>query len=200
VGLADTVQNVTADGAHESSVDGRESTSREGPFLGRVVGKDGVSVLEVGDHDEPVVDVEVRDKVGSKHLEETPLDGPVGKTCHDGENTNVGSENLPLVLGSEEDGRGREVVGSIWILPLAGRVSDQVRRPAKDLVQGAVPELDDRGILKSFSELVLTVLSNGSSGELLVVLGGRKTLLGSGCGNKDLVSLEVASGSVVLTV
>lgn len=38
VGLADTVQNVTADGAHESSVDGRESTSREGPFLGRVVG------------------------------------------------------------------------------------------------------------------------------------------------------------------
>lgn len=82
-------------------------------------------MLEVGDHDEPavcqrcllshekevyvLVDVEVRDKVGSKHLEETPLDGPVGKTCHDGENANVGSENLPLVLGSEEDGRGREV-------------------------------------------------------------------------------------------
>lgn len=82
-------------------------------------------------------------------------------------------------------------------------------------MQGAVPELDDRGILKSLSELVLTVLGNAnnqhstewaqrvysrSSGELLVVLGGRETLLGSGCGNKDLVSLEVASGSVVLTV
>jgi len=53
VGLADTVEDVLADGAHELSVDGGEGTSREGPLVGGVVREDGVGVLQVGDEDEP---------------------------------------------------------------------------------------------------------------------------------------------------
>jgi hypothetical protein len=44
------------------------------------MGQDGVGVLEVGDEDEPVVDVEVRNTVDDEHLGEAPLDGPVSET------------------------------------------------------------------------------------------------------------------------
>ena len=38
VGLTDTVENVTTDWAHESSVDGSKGASGEGPLLSGVVG------------------------------------------------------------------------------------------------------------------------------------------------------------------
>jgi hypothetical protein len=58
------------------------------------VGKSGVGVLEVGDEDEPVVDVEIRNTVDNEHLGERPLDGPVGKTGNDGKDTEVGNDDL----------------------------------------------------------------------------------------------------------
>jgi hypothetical protein len=53
VGLADTVEDVLADGAHELSVNGGKGTSSERPLVGGVVREDRVGVLKVGDEDEP---------------------------------------------------------------------------------------------------------------------------------------------------
>lgn len=53
VRLADTVQDVLADGAHELSVDGGKGASGERPLVGGVVRENRVGVLEVGNEDEP---------------------------------------------------------------------------------------------------------------------------------------------------
>lgn len=53
VGLADTVEEPSANGAEHVSVNGGEGTSGKGPLVGRVVGQERVGVLEVGDEDEP---------------------------------------------------------------------------------------------------------------------------------------------------
>ena len=63
-------------------------------------------MLEVGDEDEPVVDVEVWDTVDDEHLGEAPLDGPVGKTSNDGTNSNVGDDDLGSLGVSEDVGTG----------------------------------------------------------------------------------------------
>jgi hypothetical protein len=73
------------------------------------VGEDGVGVLEVGDEDEPVVDVEVRDTVDDEHLEEAPLDGPVGETGKDGKDTEVRDDDLGRLAVLEDDRLGVKV-------------------------------------------------------------------------------------------
>jgi hypothetical protein len=78
------------------------------------MGQDGVGVLEVGDEDEPVVDVEVRDTVDDEHLGEAPLDGPVGKTGKDGTDSNVGDDDLGSLGVSEDVGPGVVVCLSAW--------------------------------------------------------------------------------------
>jgi hypothetical protein len=75
------------------------------------VRKSGVGVLEVGDEDKPVVDVEVWDTVDDEHLGEAPLDGPVSKTGKDGSNSNVRDDDLGSLAVSENVGLGVKV----WI-------------------------------------------------------------------------------------
>jgi len=65
------------------------------------MGQCGVGVLEVGDEDEPVVDVEVWDTVDDEHFSEAPLDGPVDKTSKDGTNSDVGNDDLGSLGVSE---------------------------------------------------------------------------------------------------
>lgn len=109
VGLADTVEDPSTDKAHESSVNCSKGTSGESPLFGRVVGEDGVGVLEVGDKDEPMVDVEVRDTVDDEHLEEAPLDGPVSETGKDGKDTEVRDDDLGRLAVLEDDRLGVKV-------------------------------------------------------------------------------------------
>jgi hypothetical protein len=73
------------------------------------VRKSGVGVLEVGDEDEPVVDVEVWDTIDDKHLGEAPLDGPVCKTSKDGSNSDVRDDDLGGLAVSEDVGLGVKV-------------------------------------------------------------------------------------------
>jgi hypothetical protein len=78
------------------------------------MGQDGVGVLEIGDEDEPVVDVEVWDTVDDEHLGEAPLDGPVDKTSKDGTDSNVGDDDLGSLGVSEDVGPGVVVCMSAW--------------------------------------------------------------------------------------
>lgn len=58
--LADAVHEVGSDGAEHVAVDGAEGAALEVPHAGVVVRERGVRVLEVGDHDKPVVAVDAQ--------------------------------------------------------------------------------------------------------------------------------------------
>jgi hypothetical protein len=80
------------------------------------MGQCGVGVLEVGDEDEPVVDVEVWDTVDDEHLGEAPLDGPVSETSENGTDTDVGHDDLGSLAVSEDVRLGVVVLTSAQIL------------------------------------------------------------------------------------
>lgn len=109
VGFTDTVQDETTDGSEELSVDRGQCASRERPLLGRVVGRHRVGVLQKGDTDEPVVDLEVRKDVEDEDFTEASHHAPVGEDGEDDEETDVGPDDLVLVVGSEDDRTGGEV-------------------------------------------------------------------------------------------
>lgn len=158
VGLTDTVEDVGANGSEEVSVNGGKSSSGESPLVGRVVGKDGVGVLKVGDEDEPVVDPKVGKNVKTNNLEDGSLVCPVAKTSHDGSDTNVRPDDVEVVPGLEDDGSWVEVVGSRRVVRLTGGVHDEVCGPAKDLTDKQVEANGDRRVLKGLTELILTKL------------------------------------------
>jgi hypothetical protein len=192
------------------------------------MGQDGVGVLEVGDEDEPVVDVKVRDTVDDEHLGEAPLDGPVGKTGKHGTDSNVGDDDLGSLGVSENVGPGVVVctsarsvhmsrqltVGVGGVTKLSRSVPDQVQRPSEELVHHHVEELVDGSIFNSLSELGLSESGNADISttqsnaledlldtlDLLILLDGGVAQLGSSSGDKDLVSGHVSSSGVVLTV
>jgi len=100
--VGDVVEEEAADPAKERSVDGADGTAEEGPLVLAVVGHGGVSVVQEGQHDDPVVGQEVgRDEHGGKS-KETVVVGPVcDDTCHE-RKTNVGSDDGIALLGLEQ--------------------------------------------------------------------------------------------------
>lgn len=77
-------------------------------------------MLQVSDENQPVVDPEVRDDEHQGDLGERALVCPVCESSKVGQDTNVGSNNLPVVLGLEEDGVGVEV----WAISCAIKVRE----------------------------------------------------------------------------
>jgi hypothetical protein len=71
----------------------------------------GVSVLEEGDQNEPMVDPKVRDTVDAGHLRETTTHRPVDKGSDPEEDTNVADDDLVVLMRSEYGRRRLEVVG-----------------------------------------------------------------------------------------
>jgi len=63
VRLADTVHEVRSDRAEKVTVNCAQGSALEVPLACAVVGKTRISVLEVRDHDKPVVGVEVRNDI-----------------------------------------------------------------------------------------------------------------------------------------
>jgi len=164
------------------------------------MGQDGVGVLEVGDEDKPVVNVEVWDTVDDEHFGEAPLDRPVGETSNDGTDSDIRHDDL-RGLGISEDVRlGVVVVGSNGVAELSRSVVDQVQGPAEELVHHHVQELEERSVFDGFSELGLSESGDVGTLDLLIVLDSGVTQLRSSSGNKDLVSGQVTSSGVVLAV
>lgn len=79
MGLANAVKHERADEAKAVAVDGAEGSLSEGPLAVGVVRNERVGVLEEGDGDEPVVDVEVRNDVVGGNLSEAAVVGPGGE-------------------------------------------------------------------------------------------------------------------------
>lgn len=105
VEVGDTVEEEVTHPAEEVTVEGRSGTTRVGPLLAAVVGQLGVGVVEVGDHNEPMVHAEpwdtvVLDDVCESVLQAGDLDG-----VHHGEDAEVGDDdNVALGLGKDDSG------------------------------------------------------------------------------------------------
>jgi hypothetical protein len=158
VGFTNTVEDVRANGSEEVSVNGGKSSTGKGPLVSRVVGQDGVGVLEVGNENEPVVNPKVRNGVKHEHLGNRALVGPVAKTSHDRGDTDVGQDNVKVVTSLEDDGSGVEVVGTDRVVRLSTGVHNKVSGPSEDLANEQVEANHDRRVLESFTELVLSEL------------------------------------------
>lgn len=100
--LSNTVENVSANGTQEVTINGGKGTTRESPLVGRVVGEDRVGVLKEGDEDEPVINPQVGDTVDGSDFFDTSLRSPEGKSSKDKYDTNVGPDDLPVLAGLED--------------------------------------------------------------------------------------------------
>lgn len=106
VEVSDTVEEEVSLPAEEVPVDGRSGTAGVAPGITAVVGDDGVGVVQVGDHDEPVSHQEPGDTV---HLEDhgtaPDIAGALDEPAHRDE-TDVGEDDEgTLILGEEDGGR-----------------------------------------------------------------------------------------------
>lgn len=112
VSLSDSVHEVRADGTKEVSVDGAESATDEVPLVGAVVRELRVGVLKVGDHDEPVVDSEVRNTVVLDDFSEpSHLLSEKGEEGEHADKESVRDENVGTVTSVEDERFRVEVVG-----------------------------------------------------------------------------------------
>ena len=104
VEVGNTVEEEVAHCAEEVTVDGSSSTAGVRPLLIAVVGQLGVGVVEVGDHDEPVVDAEPWNAVVLDDVCETVLEASDLYCVHHRENTKVGDDHNVALGLSEDDG------------------------------------------------------------------------------------------------
>lgn len=137
VGLNDFVKEMAAYGAKEATIDGRSGTARKIPLLGVVMGKVGVSVLEIGDADKPVINKKVRDEVVKNEICEAELfDGKVGYGGGNGD-ADIGDDNVPVISGVKHRSAGPIVVnfplGNTGVL-LASDIGEKVGRPTEELL------------------------------------------------------------------
>lgn len=120
------------------AVEGGERTTLEVECRAAIVREVGVSVLEEGDHNQPVVDPEVRDTVDAGHLQEPTGDRPVDKSTNPEEDANVTDDDLAGLVGSENDRRRLEVVGHRGVVVLARSIHDKIHRPPAELLEETV--------------------------------------------------------------
>jgi hypothetical protein len=79
--VRNVVEEKTAHPTHKRSINGGDSAPQESPAVFPEVRKGGVSVVEVGEHDDPVVQKHVRDKIDLDERLKASVIGPYGKTC-----------------------------------------------------------------------------------------------------------------------
>lgn len=226
MGLADAVEDVGSEGASHVPVDGAEGSALEVPLALAVVGQFRVGVLEVGDHDEVVVDDEVGDEVVLDDFGRSAAHAPEGEGGDGDADAEVRHEDLSKVT-LVKDWRGRVEVcevaarqvqaqsvpcsaqgtraSTLTVGPsavvLSGSVPEEVHGPADGLLKNDVDEVPDGGVLKQlvhgFEEGLLLVLALDLGLDLDGVGLGCESKVGSRLGNKDLVPLHGAGGSVV---
>lgn len=216
VGLSDTVEEVRANGSEPVAVNGAERATRESPGLGLVVRKGRVGVLEVSDHDEPVVAPEVGDDVVTEDVRKATLGehAPGGESAESSSDTNVRDDDLVAVTLVKDDGIGVEVVGELGVVELTRSVAEEVQRPAEELLNEDVGQVVEGSILENLGKPLAPGLLNLRGTDLLLdgvfIVGvvsrfgsglkGETATLLTGTGNEDLVTGQVTGGGVVAGV
>jgi len=136
VGFRDTVGRVGTDPSHDLAavtkkltIERGKGTTRESELGSAVVGKERIGVLEESDEDEPVVHPEVRDKVETEDSRESVSVDGISNSSQPKQDANVRKDDLTIVMRLEHDGAGAEVVATLGVSLLTGRVGGEVHNP-----------------------------------------------------------------------
>lgn len=98
--------------AHERAIDGCGGTAQEGEGVIAEVGHGGVGVVEVGEHDDPVVREQVRDEVVLDKGRDRGVVGPDGEEGDPREEADVGDNDASAVGLAEQRRRRKPVLES----------------------------------------------------------------------------------------
>jgi hypothetical protein len=133
VSLRDTVGSVCTEPSHDwakvtkkVAIQGGEGTTGEGKLGSTVMREERVGVLEEGDENEPMVDPKIGDKVGLEDGEESESVDSETNSGEPKEDTDVGDDNLPVVVRGEHHSGGVEVVSAFGVPLLTGGVPYEV--------------------------------------------------------------------------
>lgn len=194
VSLGNSVHKVRTNGTEEVSVDGAKSATNEVPLVSAVVRKLRVGVLKVGDHDEPVVDSEVRNTVVLDDFSETAhLLSEEGEEGEHSDEESVGNENVGTVTSVEDERFRVEVVGPGRVPGLSGSVGEEVSGPSEELLNDEPSETVDRSILEEFVEV-------DTRSDLNLLGVGLDLAFSESTGNENFIPSHVSGCGVVLCV
>lgn len=151
VGLNDIVENVLTNES-KVSVNSGSSSSQEIPVRSVIVRHPGISVLQIGDVDQPVVNPEPRSHVHKHHGGVPPFLRSIIKSSQGGDNANITNDDVVEILLVKQRRVGHVVVGDksrSARIPLARGVGDQVVDPPKQLLDDKSVDGVQRSILGS---------------------------------------------------
>jgi hypothetical protein len=159
----------------EITINGQSSSTLEVPNTLTVMGKSGVSVLKIGDQNEPEVDEQVRNEVvlensdGSKSVC-SKANGGQGRNDTDIRNNDI--PNLVILVNSTP----RVVVRSPTRVLLSRHIDEQIQRPSESKHE----HHHDEDVERSFFENVVWAIALG------IVFALRQAKVGSCVWNKHL--------------
>lgn len=198
VRLADAVKHKRADKSQTVSVNGGQGTSGKVPLLVAVVRNKRVGVLQERDRDQPVVDVEVRNEIIGSDLGERAVVSP---STEDGEkkgDSEIRCNDLLPVSLVKDNRVGVEMVGEFRVVLLSRGVSDEVHRPAEELLSEQVSHHEKWGIADGLGKFELSSLGDVEAFDILFALiESGVAMLVSGAGNENLITSEVTGSSVM---
>jgi hypothetical protein len=122
--VGDIVQEETALPAQEIPVNSARCATLVAPLLVAIMGKQGVGVMQVGDHDEPMGDGKPGNAVVFDDFGGTPLVARPDDTIDHGSNASIGHENKIALAFSEEHRVRVEMIGPNGIVLLAGDIEN----------------------------------------------------------------------------
>ena len=105
--VGDVVEEESSSPAQKRPVDGGDGPTNEGPGIFAEMGHGGIGVVEVSQHNDPVVGQQVRDGIVFDDGGEVGHLNPLVDHSSHGDETNIGGDDLPVVLLLEETGAGR---------------------------------------------------------------------------------------------
>lgn len=199
--LDNSVEKLSSDKS-EFSINGRCGSSSIIPAFRSIVRKRWISVLKIGDGNQPVVDPKIRKPVPDKHVGPSEFLTQYEQSAENDGQTKIAEKNQFGVFGFVQRAVHVEMVDTfpetvllalattlslVLVVIVTGDIGDDIQRPANELLTNEFEERHDWSFLNQLVQFV------GKSTNL----GG---ILFSGLGYENHISFHIASGLVMLAV
>jgi hypothetical protein len=122
--VGNIVQEETTLPAQEVPVNSACCAALVAPLLVAIMGKHGVGVMQISDHDEPVGDAKPGNAIVFDNFRGTPLVARPDDTVDHGSNTGIGHKNKIALAFGEENRVRIEMIGPDGIVLLAGDIEN----------------------------------------------------------------------------
>jgi len=164
--VRDVVKEETTCPSQKWPVDSRDSATKKRPLLVSVVSNGGVRVVEVSQHDDPVVGEQVRDEVQLYKISKSDLFGPQVKyRGHHGQ-ADVRSDDTVSLMGFEKWGGWLEMICARGVHWGTHSVGEKIVLPAKCLHKKHTSKAVNRGLLEDV--VVIRNMCAGLRGKAIV--------------------------------